>query len=156
MRTFLIGLVIAASEITAAKAGSCSISRAEVRVVDTGFRYAGVVEVKRQDLIGQTFHISRYTARREWRFSKPIGANKLLGYEGYELRGLAGTFVVMRDYVDGTPAVTPVSWASGSKQAYTHIRWGGGRPERVTVGKDLDYLLDGPLSALTLHVTGCH
>lgn len=141
--------------ITTAQAVSCPVTRAEVRVVDTKVRYAGVSEVKRPDLIGQRFRISRYTARREWRLSKPIGANKLLGYEGYELKGSAGTFEVMRDYVDGSPAVTPVSWASGSKDAYRQIRWGGGRPERVTIGEELDYLLDGPLSALTLRVTGC-
>jgi hypothetical protein len=156
MRVLLIGLTIAAIEITAAHAVSCSVTRAEVRVVDTDVLYAGVGEVKRSELIGQTFRISRYTARREWRFSKPIGANKLLGYEGYELKGAAGTFEVMRDHVDGSPAVTPVSWASGFKGAYAQIRWGGGRPERVTVGEDLDYLLGGPLSALTLRVTGCH
>lgn len=135
---------------------TCPVTRAQVRVEDTGFRYGGVVELSRPDLVGQYFRIRRYTVRRKEYFSKPIGAMKLLGYEAYELAGAAGTFEAMRDHVDGVPAVTPMSWASGSKDAVVRIAWGGGSPERVKVGQDLDYFLSGPLSALTLRVIACH
>jgi hypothetical protein len=154
MRTLLIGLAIAATDSAVAQAASCPATRAKVQVVDTGYHYAGV-DLMRSDLVGKIFRVSRYTVRRTWHFSKPIGAKKLLGYEGYELKGSAGTFEVMRDHIDGVPSVTPVSWASGSKDAYRQIQWGGGRPEQVTVGKDVDYVLDGPLSALTLRVMAC-
>lgn len=155
MRAVVFGLIGAVLAVGGAQAASCPITRATVTIKDTGVGYGGVVRVQRPDLVGKTFAVTRYASRRKAHFSKPIGANKLLGYEGYELKGAAGTLHVMRDHVDGSPAVTPVSWASGTKSTYGAIRWGGGPPERVKVGQDLDYYMDGPLSALTAEVTAC-
>lgn len=154
MRAVVLGLVGAVVLSGAAQATSCPITQATLRVKDDGTRYAGQ-DVTRPDLVGKTFRVTRYTERRKKHLSSATGDYKLLGYEGYEITGPAGTFQIMRDHVDGSPAVTPVSWAAGSKAGYGEIAWGAGRPERVKVGEGVDYLLDGPLTSLTLEVSAC-
>ena len=155
MRAVLVGLVGAVLAVGGAQAASCPITKATVTIKDTKQEYGGVVKVGRPDLVGQTFRVSRYASRRELVHSAATGADKRLGYEGYELVGLNKALTVKRDYVDGSPAVTPLSWMSGSPSNYGSVKWGGGRPERVEVGQDLDYFFDGPLSALTAQVSSC-
>jgi hypothetical protein len=133
---------------------SCSITQATLRVKDDGTRYAGQ-KVERPDLIGKTFRVTRYTEQRKRHLSSATGDYKLLGYEGYEIKGDAGTFHIKRDHVDGSPAVTPLSWAAGTKSKYGKLKWGGGLPERVSVGQSVDYLYDGPLTSLVLEVSDC-
>ena len=154
MRALLVGLVGVVLAGGAAEAASCPITEATVTIKDTKQEYGNVVKVGRPDLVGQTFRVARYTSHREM-VRSPTGTDKRLGYEGYELVGLNEALTVKRDYVDGSPAVTPLSWMSGSQSNYGPMEWGGGRPERVQVGQDLDYFLDGPLSALTAQVTSC-
>lgn len=156
MRAVLVGLVGAVLLGGAAQAAStCPITQATLRVKDDGTRYAGQ-QVERPDLVGKTFRVTRYTEQRKKHFSSAIGADKLLGYEGYEIKGDAGAFHVMRDHVDGSPAVTPLSWAADAKSEYGEIKWGAGRPERVKVGQSVDYLYAGPLTSLILEVSACN
>lgn len=155
MRVVLIGAMAVLVGGAAQAATSCPITRATLEVKDDGQRFAGQ-PVERPDLVGKTFRVTRYTERRKRYLSPATGDYKLLGYEGYEIKGPAGTFHVMRDHVDGSPAVTPMSWAADTKSAHGKIKWGSGRPERVKVGGDVDYMYSGPLTSLYLAVTACN
>ncbi len=156
MRAVWVGLVGAVLSVSAVAAAprSCPADRATVRVEDTGVRYASQ-PVERTDLIGKTFKVHRYTEHRRMYFSEPRGVMMNVGYEGYELKGAAGTFVVRRDHVDGTPAIAPVSWTDGPSPYRSKIAWGEGHPKTVKVGGSLDYVLGGPFTSLTLRVIAC-
>ena len=71
------------------------------------------------------------------------------GYEGYELKGMAGTFLVRREFNMGTPAVAPISFEDGKVQ----MDWKQSRAARAIAAED--YVLDGPLTALTVTPARC-
>lgn len=70
------------------------------------------------------------------------------GYEAYELKGKARTFVIRRDYVPGTPFVQPTRLL----KADSTVDWRR-RKGTVPIG---DHVLAGPLSDLVLTLAPRH
>lgn len=148
----LVGAAVA-GEAGAAK--ECSINRSQVTIKDTGERYAGQ-KVVRPDLVGRTLKIERFTAVRD--MQRVASSNTLinLGYEAYELVGAGEVLFVKRERSESAPAIAPISWslAEAGRERFA-VKWWSGRPEKVKVGQTLDYVLDGPLTSLTLEVSAC-
>lgn len=138
-----------------ALAETCALDRATLTAVNTGFEYGGITKVERPDLGGKTFRVARYAERKMMRYSKPRGAMMNAGYEAYEVEGGGSKLLVKREHVNGVPAVTPMSWDASAVPADVKVRWKRSTLPLVTVGSDLDYVLSGPLSALTLRVSAC-
>lgn len=142
MRSPLLALALLLGVSGGVEAATCVV------VKDTGERYAGI-KVARPDLVGQQFTVTRRTSQRKDEYVPSREVTYRTGYEGYELAGKAGTFLVRRDYVVGTPAVAPVSFDGGS----INLIWDTSAASRKVRADD--YILDGPLAALTLSPTRC-
>ncbi len=152
----LLGRLVGAAVVgEAAAASGCPIDRAQVTIKDTGERYAGR-KVVRPDLVGRALKVERFTAVRD--MQRVASRNTLinLGYEAYELVGAGEVLFVKRERSESASATAPISWslAEAGSERFAVKCWSG-RPERVKVGQTLDYVLDGPLTSLTLEVSAC-
>lgn len=150
MRAVAIGLIASVLALGSAQAAqACPIGRADVEIRDTGERYAGQ-PVSRPDLIGSAFHITRYSA------VSGTGEPTSLGYEAYVLKGAKEQILVKRERSRSAPAIAPISWAMADATTdRAHVDWKRSKQERVRVGQTIDYVLDGPLTSLSIVVTAC-
>lgn len=155
MRAVVLSLIGVLAACGSARAEDCRLDRATLTAVNTGFEYAGITKVERPDLDGRTFRVVRYAERKVMRPSKSRDGMVNAGYEAYEVEGDGAKILVKREHVEGVPAVTPMSWDAGAVPADVKVQWKRSALPLVTVGSDLDYILSGPLSALTLRVSAC-
>lgn len=150
MRAALFGLVGVLVGLGSAHAGqTCPIGRADVKIADTGERYAGQ-PVGRPDLVGSTYRVARYSSVRG------TGEPTSLGYEAYVLRGAKGQILIKRERSLSNPTIAPISWAmADATTERAQVSWKRSKQERVRVGQTLDYVLDGPLTSLSVVVANC-
>ena len=154
MRALLLGVVGVVLASGAAEAKGCRIDRAIFRVVDPHSQYALNEPMRRPDLVGKSFRVSRYVDDRKPYISTRSGVQRLGGYEAYEIRGNGETFVVKREYIDGSPAVTVAS-ADADQSRIGNINWSQNNRRKPMTAEDREEVSFGPLSSLALQLKSC-
>jgi hypothetical protein len=160
MHSVCVGIVGAVLGVAPALANepACRATRAVVKTIDSSESPygAGGTGLKRPDLVGKEFRITRITRLDKMRQIEPGDYLRNQGHETVELMGKTGRFILRVDYLPRTtPAVGISSWAASSSGAPAF----DGAPYRkakVQVGDQYAHFIsDGPLANMSLSVVAC-
>lgn len=150
MRAVLVGLVGAVLAVGSAAAGSCPIDRGVFQALDTGWHYLGL-PVERPDLAGAKFKVTRYTDVKKW--VSHNGGKRDVGYEAVRLEGKAGSFVIKKERVIGSPSFMATAWSAQDEAQ--KVAWRASKAPVVAIGNDRYVTELGVFNGLVVRLVGC-